>query len=98
MLEVLSRAQIREFDRIAIEDRQVPGLLLMENAGRGACDAIVRHFATARRFLVLCGAGNNAGDGFVVARQLLTRGLDVRVLAVREIAQLSGDARVNATA
>lgn len=98
MLEVLSRAQIREFDRIAIEERQVPGLLLMENAGRGACDAIVRHFAEARRLLIVCGAGNNAGDGYVVARQLLTRGFGAVVLALVPVARLTGDARVNAIA
>jgi ADP-dependent NAD(P)H-hydrate dehydratase / NAD(P)H-hydrate epimerase len=63
-------AQMREIDRDAIEKRGLPGRLLMENAGRAVARAVRQRFPSARRPLVVCGAGNNGGDGFVVARAL----------------------------
>ncbi len=99
MRPVLSRSQIRAFDQRAIS-AGVPGCLLMENAGRGAADAIWA-FAEARRtqwraprldVVVLCGAGNNGGDGYVVARRLLTLGARVTVCSAVPPDALSGDA------
>lgn len=96
MHRVLSRDQIRAFDRHAIETCRVPGLVLMENAGRGAADVIAES-ATADNGLVLivCGAGNNGGDGLVVARHLASRGLTVAVWFVSNLEKVSGDARAN---
>ncbi len=99
MKVVLSREQMRAFDRFAIEQCHVPSLVLMENAGRGAADAIERGIlggsAHGKRVLVVCGTGNNGGDGFVVARQLMGRGAEGSAVLVGDATRLSADARVN---
>jgi NAD(P)H-hydrate epimerase len=92
----LSRAAVRELDRRAIDEYGVPGVVLMENAGRGAAELLVRLNPERRRVLILCGPGNNGGDGFVMARHLQNRGLDVDVLLFGEVERLPPDARVNA--
>lgn len=98
MKPVLTRDQARELDALWIE-RGVPGLLLMENAGRGAASRLIADFLAvdvhARRVVVLCGPGNNGGDGFVVARRLVTLGVRVSVCAICEPEALAGDARAN---
>ncbi|HEV3191833.1 MAG TPA: NAD(P)H-hydrate epimerase, partial [Polyangiaceae bacterium] len=77
MTPVLSRAQMRDFDAYAVEKCRVPSLLLMENAGSGATDVLVREMlggkARGRRAVVVCGSGNNGGDGLVIARHLAVR-------------------------
>ncbi|MCW5831181.1 MAG: hypothetical protein KIS78_01835 [Labilithrix sp.] len=82
MIPVLSRGQMRAFDAHAIQTARVPSVVLMENAGRGAADVIERELldghAAGRRVVVVAGAGNNGGDGFVVARHLLARGATPR--------------------
>jgi len=72
----------------------VPGETLMERAGRGVAEAIERHFGSpvALRVLVLCGPGNNGGDGFVAARHLVARGARVAVGVVAPREKVSGDA------
>jgi ADP-dependent NAD(P)H-hydrate dehydratase / NAD(P)H-hydrate epimerase len=91
---------MRAFDREAIEKCRVPGLVLMENAGRGAADVIGRLFAPieSKRVAVVCGSGNNGGDGFVIARHLLTRRANVGVWLAGQVGALKGDARVNGEA
>jgi NAD(P)H-hydrate epimerase len=98
MLPVLSREQAQAFDRFASEVWRVPSLLLMENAGRAAAEAIGRAIAKSARVLVVTGAGNNAGDGFVVARRLLVEGRRVRVATLSAPSLLKGDARINCEA
>ena len=100
MQAVLSREQMRAFDRLAIDECRVPGIVLMENAGRGAAELIHRrrHFGALARICVVCGPGNNGGDGYVVARRLKTLGREVLVLSAVPLAQLQGDAAVNAQA
>ncbi len=160
MIPVLSRAQMRAFDKYAIETCHVPGIVLMENAGRGAADVIsamieaslggrrprapatpeirlhhpstpppagppdgtasrraaadaraallrafpVRHveapgqpasYPLDARVVVVCGAGNNGGDGFVVARHLLARGADVEVFLAGSSEKVTGESRIN---
>jgi NAD(P)H-hydrate epimerase len=97
MIPVLSRDQMRAFDTHAIEKCQVPSLILMENAGRGAAEVIERERAARAggRVLVISGSGNNGGDGFVVARRLLAAGVDVRAFLAAPGAKLAGDARAN---
>jgi len=95
MKAVLSRAEMRALDRHASTQGQVPTLVLMENAGRGAAELIERELGLDRRFLVVCGAGNNGGDGFVVARRLLVRGARVRALLLVPAERLKGDAQTN---
>ena len=96
MPPVLSCQQIREIDRIAIHDLGIPGLVLMENAGRGASEALLAnsrsHNIAANRALIACGHGNNGGDGFVIARHLDLAGLDVHVWLAGATSDLRGDA------
>lgn len=96
MKPVLSREQMRAYDKHAIEACQVPGLVLMENAGRGAADVLGR-IAPLRgtAIVVVCGAGNNGGDGFVVARHLLARGAATHVFLIGSSEQVTGEARIN---
>lgn len=78
-MRVLTAAEMRAADRRAIEELGVPPLVLMENAALGVVEALAARFPAAERVAILCGPGNNGGDGLAVARQLLTRGYDVRV-------------------
>ena len=94
MIPVLSRDQMRAFDAHAIGTCHVPSIVLMENAGRGAADVIVKEPAP-NGVVVVCGTGNNGGDGFVVARHLLARGVRVAAWLVGAPARLSDDARKN---
>lgn len=99
MIPVLSRDEMRRFDAHASGPCQVPSLLLMENAGRGAADRIASELQltkeNAARIVIVCGAGNNGGDGFVVARRLLTLGADPRVYLLVKAERLTGDALAN---
>ena len=84
-------AQVRELDRRTIEDHGVPGYQLMTRAGRFSYQAISTRWPDAP-LLVVCGAGNNAGDGYVVARESLLAGRPTRLIALIDPARLSGDA------
>ncbi len=84
--------QTRELDRQAIEVHGIPGLTLMQRAGAFAFDCLRRHFPDARRIVVVCGPGNNGGDGHVVARLAHEAGLSVRVLLPTDPDRLKGDA------
>lgn len=87
--------QIRRADEIMIQDMQYPGLLLMEEAGRKATEAILERFSDHADFLVLAGPGNNGGDGLVIARYLVRAGKQVRILLSHDPERYRGDARVN---
>lgn len=93
----LSRGQVREFDRLAIEQWGVPGVVLMENAGRGATDAIEDFLGgvSDKDIAVAAGVGNNGGDGFVVARHLHLRGASVTAFVVGDAAKMTPDASTN---
>jgi NAD(P)H-hydrate epimerase len=89
---VFSAAQVRAMDAHAIERLGIPGYTLMGRAGEAALDCLARRWPGARRVLVLCGAGNNAGDGYVLARLATAAGLRVTVAALTDPARLRGDA------
>ncbi len=91
---ILTREQTRELDRRAIEEFGVPGIVLMENAGRGMAE-LLRTLGIDGLVVICCGKGNNGGDGFVIARHLDNAGVRVRVLLFCNPAQLSGDAAIN---
>lgn len=99
MIPVLSREQMRAFDAHAIDACCVPSLLLMENAGRGAADVIEREVLGGRAMggavVVVCGTGNNGGDGFVVARHLAARGAHVEAWLAGDPGRMTTDCRTN---
>jgi ADP-dependent NAD(P)H-hydrate dehydratase / NAD(P)H-hydrate epimerase len=96
-MRILTAAQMREADRFTIEEIGIPSLVLMENAGRQVVAAIEASYEAQLngRVAVLCGRGNNGGDGFVVARTMLQRGIDAAVFVIGALADVRGDARVN---
>jgi NAD(P)H-hydrate epimerase len=88
----LSRDEVRELDRRAIEEFGVPGHVLMENAGRACAELLMRLNPEKKPALILCGPGNNGGDGFVIARHLLAHGCPVNVWLFSELGMVgSGD-------
>jgi len=103
----LTRRQSRVVDELAINRYGIPGMVLMENAGRGVVEVLTREGAglsalrnrddhePARQVVILCGKGNNAGDGFVIARHLAIRGIPAKVLLLASPSELRGDARQN---
>ncbi len=100
---LLTRRQIRRYDEVAQERYGIPGIVLMENAGRGAADAI-RRIADGLpsgpgggrpRVGIVCGPGNNGGDGLVVARHLANAGVRVRIYLAAPPDRIRGDAGVN---
>ncbi|MFN4192948.1 MAG: NAD(P)H-hydrate epimerase [Tabrizicola sp.] len=99
MTELLTAAQMRAIEQAAIASGEVTGLELMERAGRGVVEAIFEEWpelrATSHRAVVLCGPGNNGGDGFVVARLLKEWGWDVEVFLYGDPEKMPPDARVN---
>lgn len=98
MRPLLTREAARAFDRAAM-DAGVPGLLLMENAGRGAAALLERRFeGRLDRPVIVGGTGQNGGDAWVVARRLITRGRRPRVFLLGDAAQIRGDAAVELTA
>lgn len=94
MPPILNREQIRRLDRIAIDQYCVPGIVLMENAGRGVADVIDRLGGTGH-VVICCGKGNNGGDGLVIARHLQKRGYAVSVVYWHPGEEWQGDAAIN---
>lgn len=95
-MRVLTAEQMRDLDRQAIEEIGIPGLVLMENAGRASAGMLLERFGDRDgTVLILCGKGNNGGDGFVVARHLRNRGIEVEVLVLAPQEKIGGDAAVN---
>jgi len=93
-LRHLTREQLRRIDQTAIDQYGLSGLVLMENAGRGCTDVLCT-LGVSGPVVICCGKGNNAGDGFVIARHLELRGHMVRVLMWSDPAELTGDAATN---
>jgi len=91
---ILNRDQCREVDRRCVEEYGLPSIALMENAGRGTADWL-RSLGISGRVLICCGAGNNGGDGLVVARHLDAEGFDVAVMLWVPPEKLKGDAATN---
>jgi NAD(P)H-hydrate epimerase len=85
-------AQVRELDRLAIEERKIPGAKLMQRAGAAVFDLLRTRWPRARRVVVACGPGNNGGDGYVMARLARAAGLTVNVLSLGAAEKMQGDA------
>lgn len=96
-MRLVTTAHMQELDRRTIEEEGVPGLTLMERAGSGVVHAMERRFGPmkGKRVTILCGKGNNGGDGFVVGRLLIRKGARARVVLMARPADLRGDAKTN---
>jgi hydroxyethylthiazole kinase-like uncharacterized protein yjeF len=96
-MKILTATQMQRIDRLTTERYGVPSLTLMENAGRGFVEFLNDRFSplAEHRIVILCGRGNNGGDGMVVARLLREQGLKPRVLLLADPNGLKGDAAVN---
>lgn len=95
-LRPLRRDEVRALDARAVEESGLPTLILMENAGRGAAETLIRLAGDdLRRVVVVCGPGNNGGDGGVVARHLDAKGVAVRVVWFARRDQIKGDAETH---
>src|SRR5262249_1042826 len=88
----VTAAEMREIDRVTSERFGVPSLTLMENAGSRVAEFVSEKYPSAKSITVVCGKGNNGGDGFVVARKLHEAGREVDVLLLADQAELRGDA------
>ncbi len=93
-MKTLTREQVGQVDEIAIKRYGMSGLVLMENAGRGVAD-VMCSIGIQGHVVICCGKGNNAGDGFVIARLLQSRGHEVLILSCAKPGGFSGDAKVN---
>lgn len=85
-------AGVRELDRLAIEEQGIAGFELMRRAGRAAFRCLLGQWPETQRIVVLCGSGNNGGDGYVIAAQAKRQGMDVRVLMLAPVVRLQGSA------
>lgn len=96
-MQLATAEQMRELDRRTIEEVGVPGMVLMENAGRGTVDCMIEHIGpvTGRTVVIFVGPGNNGGDGLVIARTLLNLGCNPQVFFLLNPAELGGDAGLN---
>jgi NAD(P)H-hydrate epimerase len=94
---VMTRDQVRTFDAWAINELGIPGIVLMENAGRSCAELIEEKLSgiDKPKVCIFCGTGNNGGDGFVIARHLLNRGFTVVVVLCGNLNKVKGDARAN---
>jgi len=91
-MKIVTAAEMREIDRVTSERFGVPSLTLMENAGTAVAEFVLEQYPSARRIGVICGKGNNGGDGFVVARKLHESGKEVGVTLLASSSELKGDA------
>ena len=96
-MKVATAEQMQELDRKSIEVFRIPGIVLMENAGRGSAEVITHTFPDIqkKKIAIIAGKGNNGGDGFVIARHLLNQGISVKVFLLTDPKSLRGDAEIN---
>jgi hydroxyethylthiazole kinase-like uncharacterized protein yjeF len=96
-MKILTAEQIRKIDRLSTEKYGIPSILLMENAGMRVVEALEAHFEDLSdlTIVILCGKGNNGGDGFVIARQLVYKGCDPFVFLFAHEEEVKGDAKTN---
>jgi NAD(P)H-hydrate epimerase len=98
-IQVFSRKQIRDLDRLAVEEFAMPSLLLMENAARGVSGVIMEGLQGVENpaVLIVCGPGNNGGDGLAVARHLANRNVNVAIVLAVPESKVTGDSLTNLT-
>jgi ADP-dependent NAD(P)H-hydrate dehydratase / NAD(P)H-hydrate epimerase len=91
-MKIVSAAEMREVDRVTSERFRVPSLTLMENAGSAVAEFVLSRYPNAKRIGIICGKGNNGGDGFVAARKLHEAGREVQTVLLADRSELRGDA------
>ncbi len=94
-MRTVSTTEMRRLDRRAADDFSIPTLILMENAGRSVADLAGKMLKKKSNILIVCGKGNNGGDGFAAARHLFNRGHKVQVVFLGSVSDLEGDAAIN---
>ncbi len=96
-MKVVTAEIMQRLDRRTIEETGIPGMVLMENAGRGAVREILKSYPAILKgkVAVIAGKGNNGGDGFVIARYLMNRGADVKIFLLTARGEVKGDAKLN---
>jgi len=94
---VLTRQQVRDVDAWAINEMGIPGIVLMENAGRNCAEIVAAELKNCggSKVCIFCGTGNNGGDGFVIARHLKNAGFDVIIILCGQASKIKGDAAIN---
>ena len=100
MLKIVSPDTMKNMDKRAMEEYSIPGIVLMENAGRKLAEQVNniwenQSIKSSKKVVVFCGKGNNGGDGFVVARHLSNAGFDIHVFITADPNEIKGDALVN---
>ncbi len=93
--KVITAEQMRQLEHFIIEKQHVPGLILMENAGRSVAELVAKHVKANGRVLVICGTGNNGGDGYVAARHLAMSGFFPIIWSIGDSKRISGNAKIN---
>ncbi|MBN2513391.1 MAG: NAD(P)H-hydrate epimerase [Sedimentisphaerales bacterium] len=96
---ILPRQQVRDYDAWAIQQMAIPGVVLMENAGRSAAEIALKMLCnhSQARVCIFCGAGNNGGDGLTIARHLANHGLAVQIICCAPREKITGEALINLT-
>ena len=94
-MKIATRDDVRRIDKTTIKNYGIPGLILMENAGRAVSNIILEDYPDAEKISVFCGGGNNGGDGFVIARHLISAGKEVTTYILKNRNDYKGDARTN---
>lgn len=96
-MKLVKPDEMKKIDKWAIEEVGIPGVVLMENAGRGTVDKMEEEYGPLeyKKIIIVCGKGNNGGDGFVISRCLKKRKADISVFLIGKIKDVKGDARIN---
>ncbi|WP_432665998.1 NAD(P)H-hydrate dehydratase [Wukongibacter baidiensis] len=94
-MKVALSDEMKKIDKTAIEKYGIPGVVLMENAGRVVAEEIINEFGIDSKLTIVCGRGNNGGDGYVLARHLYDKGYDLKVFVLGEKSGIGGDALIN---
>ncbi len=94
-MKIAGRKIVRDIDDKTIKKYGIPGMVLMENAGRAVSSVILNHYNDSERISIFCGGGNNGGDGFVIARHLISAGKEVTTYLLKSPSDYKGDAKTN---
>lgn len=94
-MKIADKQIVRDIDDTTINKYGLPGLVLMENAGRAVSNVILNKYHSSKKIAVFCGGGNNGGDGFVIARHLISAGKEVTTYLLKKPSEYKGDAKTN---